>query len=316
MVSMACYNAISAGVDAGKMAKNAIYISFLAAIGQIFISIDIFSFLLEARSTESRGYSSLYTEPSFFGLATLMFCIIYIAPNKEPEKKISWLPLAIALTSIVALSQSSLAILILLTAILLYLGVNLSIKNTFLLSAIVFSVVVAGLLVVEESDSRVLNVMSLFFKNPQQILLIDASISERAMHLYLSFKGAADNFLMPNGFYKFHDLMVAEMAVNEYFWWGWPSNKIMSGIGSGIYEIGFVSLITPVVLIILSIENRYSRGLLVLVGLTPILIYLNAINYASPYLSILIGVLACRLKKNDKGLSKGGNISASQLLKI
>ena len=162
-----------------------------------------------------------------------------------------------------------------------------------------------------------LKVINLILKNPQEILLVDASISERVMHLYLSFKGSVTNFFMPNGFYKFHDLMVAEMAVNEYFWWAWPSNKIMSGIGSGIYEIGLVSLITPIILISLSLKNGYNNGILVIIIATPILVYLNAINYASPYFSILIGVLAFGVRniKHNK-FCKIENISTSQLMRI
>lgn len=297
LVSMACYKVIDLGVDMGKIAENSIYISFMAALAQSLISIDVFSFLLQSRTTDSRGYNSLFAEPSFFGMATFIFCIVYYVANSSSEKKISSLPIVTSIISIILLSQSSLVILILIITMLLYLLVNLNLKNTALLIAMILIVVTAGVLIAEGSDSRALKVINLILTNPQDILLIDASISERVMHLYLSLKGSVNNFLMPNGFYDFHDLMIKEMAANQYFWWAFPSNKIMSGIGSALFEIGLISLITPGILILLSIKNKYNKGLLVFVMIAPILIYSNAINYASPYLSILIGVLAYGVKR-------------------
>ena len=298
MVAMACYRAIFVGVAIGKLARDAIYISFIGALTQKFISINFFSYLLQSRSTESRGYNSLFAEPSFFGMATLMFCIIYIASNKIIGTKNSWLPLAVGFISITLLSQSALVILILLVTISLYLLVDLRPKSLALLIFIIILITITSLFIEEGNDSRLMRVTYSILKSPQDILLIDASISERVMHVYLSVKGAAMNYFMPNGFYRFYDSILIEMNENQYFWWGEPSNKIMSGIGSALYEIGFVALITPWILVLLTVRNNFKRGFLIFSIATPIFIYSNAINFASPYFSILIGLLAYGSKKH------------------
>lgn len=297
LVSMACYKAIEVGVDVGEMAKHAIYISFFGGVAQKFFSIEIFSYLLQSRTTELRGYNSLFVEPSFFGMATMMFCLIHIVSNRISESKYSWLSLGVGFVSVVALSQSALAILILFAAISLSLMVTLSVRSVLLLVLFVALLIIAAMFITDGGDSRIINVMYLLLKNPEDILFMDASISERVMHVYLSIKGSVISFFMPNGFYKFYDLVLVEMSSNEYFWWGEPSNKIMSGIGSALYEIGFVALVTPWIFILLSVRNDLNRGLLMFLIVTPIFIYSNAINFASPYFSVLLGVLASGVKK-------------------
>ncbi|WP_416545679.1 hypothetical protein ACHEXK_09800 [Limnohabitans sp. DCL3] len=299
LISIACYKSICSGVDVGKLSKNVIYISFIAGLAQKFISTDVFSNLLHSRSTESRGYSSLYSEPSFFGMATLMFLLIYIISNIKIGKRCDWKPLFVGLLSIFMLSQSAISILILLVVSLLYCLLDLNRRNIIILIFWAVLLVMVLSLVVEETGSRTLNIINMFINSPQDILLIDASISERVMHIYLSIKGSINNYFMPSGFYKFIEIINNEMLVNEFFWWGESTNKIMSGIGSALFEIGIISLITPLVFISLAYKNNFNFNMLVLTSLLPILIYANAINFASPYFSILIGLLAFNLRGVD-----------------
>ena len=299
LISMATYKAILIGVDVIKFTKLSIFISFSGAIFQKLVAFNILDFFVKSRTTESRGYSSFFVEPSIFGLAMVMFCLIYIAAAISKNSKLSMWPLVLAILSIFLLSQSALAIFICLMIFGMYLISKISsIKGlVFAVSLIVMLFVFVNMFSYE-GESRMLTILNLIIESPFDILNIDASISERVFHVYLSIKQSILNGLIPHGFYSFSGEIINEQHYNKSFWWGEPTNKIMSGVGAMLFELGFPSLILPLMPMYLAFKIQENRMLFFIIAFSSILIYLNALTFANPYFAVLIAVLAVRKRNN------------------
>ena len=82
------------------------------------------------------------------------------------------------------------------------------------------------------------DLLYLMIDEPVNILYLDASICERFYHVMLPFFG----YGVPQGLSSFSDLIIKAQASFPSYWWGKPSNKVMSGIGAAFWELGFFSL--------------------------------------------------------------------------
>lgn len=234
------------------VAGNIAYI--FAALIQFFYNQHYLTFLVTPNSflDPSRGMSSLTPEPTFFAITLFFWSWIYlIIYDYRPNKLIIYL-LIINLLSIILLSKSTMVIVFLLVSTLFFLLKNIKKKKIFFLIFLsiflVFITLFSILTLYPESRfSRLTNIYTLIDGNVIEKLMIiinfDASINDRISNALFPYFGLFYNYGMPGGLDSFYDTSIYLSNKSEgYFWAGLGSNKILSFIGTFIYELGFISL--------------------------------------------------------------------------
>lgn len=282
-----------------KIDKYIIFMIYLwAAIGLVQWLIDprIFEFLVNTRTSDNRGVTSLAPEPSFYGLTILQMwlTLLLIQPQIALKRHIVML----CIFQIFILAQSTLAILVLGAVFLI-----------FTLTSIISSLsVLAGILtlflMIENevgANTRFFNLLGTFLNDPSQILYADGSISERFYHVFLSLKEAISSGLVPHGFDAFAEVIAQGQDQYDSYWWGEIVNKIMSGIGGAVFEIGWFSLIFFFVFYIyLSRYEIISHFHKLVIGIGIFCVLLNSVTFATPYFGIMIGIMAAQINASRK----------------
>jgi hypothetical protein len=234
------------------VAGNIAYIC--AALLQFFYNQHLLSFLVTPNSfiDPSRGVSSLTPEPTFFAITLFFWSWIYlIIYDYRPNKFIIYL-LFINLLTIILLSKSTMVIVFLLITTLFYLLKNIKKKKIlfliFLSIVLVFISLFSILTLYPESRfSQLTNIFMILDGNIIEKLIViinfDASINDRILNALFPYFGFFYNYGMPGGIDSFYDTSVyLSNKSGGYFWAGLGSNKILSFIGTFIYELGFISL--------------------------------------------------------------------------
>ena len=222
------------------------YIWLFAGALQVVFGKHVLSFLVHVRTTEDRGVTGLAPEPTFYGMFLFYLCwVLYLEKQKIPYK-IYRILVTLNLLFILFIAKSSMVILFLLIAIFLYAIFNLFsvrrlITTCILVSIISFTTIQYGSLL---EGTRVHKLSTMVVNAPLFIVKKDASINERASHIYFSFKSFFDSSGLPHGFHSFsHILLSGRYESDGFFWWGGNGNKVMSGVGTLLFELGWFSVL-------------------------------------------------------------------------
>jgi hypothetical protein len=166
-----------------------------------------------------RGVASLTPEPTFYGFFCLAFIIVFKTMNYKKY-------LYANLFGLVFLSFSSLAILCFAIYLTINFFIQMSLRNR------IYSILICGLITfvfldfISQSDLRLMVILDNFIENGFVIASMDESISGRLYHLVQPWQSFIDNLGLPHLFS------------------GLPNGdpRILSGFGSGIYELGVLFL--------------------------------------------------------------------------
>ncbi|WP_187411280.1 hypothetical protein [Saccharophagus sp. K07] len=216
-----------------------VFLYFGAAILQIIYGKDLFGGILQSRTTENRGVSSLANEPTLYALMCLLVGLIcHISRFPKRTKIIIYVLL---LLQIVFLARSSMALLVLVFWLFMYvLIVNPISAFYFLVVGAGIAWVVIGIL---PEDSRIFSLFRIILDSPLFLIQKDASVNERIAHLVLPVYASFDNYLFPQGFSSFSNVLGRrDELFGGVFFWGPNTNKIMSGFGAVLWEMGVVGL--------------------------------------------------------------------------
>jgi hypothetical protein len=204
-------------------------------------------------STISGGVWSLTPEHTFFGIVLFFFSwILLIIYDYKPPIKIAFL-VVINILSIFLLAKSSMVIVFLVATFcvfslrLLIIGQSLT---KFLIIAIASSIFIygyimlfpgsrfAGIVVLDSQvDGGVIGKIS-------QVIRTDGSINDRLLNVIFPYYGIVLNYGLPGGLHSFYDLsLILVEYFDGFFWAGLGSNKILSFIGSFVYELGVIGVI-------------------------------------------------------------------------
>ena len=201
----------------------------------------------------SGGVMSLTPEHTFFGIVLFFFSwILLIIYDYKPPIKIAFLVL-INILSIFILAKSSMVIVFLLvSAFVFFIG---SIKQKvnpikILIIPIVLFIILFAFLEIFPG-SRFADLIQIagrdgvgLFGQLSAIIHSDASINDRLLNVVFPYYGIVLNHGIPGGLHSFSDLsLILVEYFNGYFWAGLGSNKILSFIGSFIYELGVIGVI-------------------------------------------------------------------------
>ena len=229
----------------------------LVGMVQTYIYPYFLTFLLNGGGrgidSESRGVTSLATEPGMYGLITLL--LLGIAIINYPLKKIWWI-IVLLIFQLLLLAQSATALLTLVVAFGGFLTVKLLMFNrravVYGLAVMILGVVTFNLTYETLKEQRIYQLGAELTENPKLFLAADGSVSERFMFVYYSFKGMVDNNFLPRGYNKFNDYMQAEFVKprgeftslllsftrDDY-------TRILCGLGSVFFQLGIFGIGIP-----------------------------------------------------------------------
>lgn len=262
-----------------------------------YFGLDLTSALIASRTTSLRGVTSLTTEPTFYGIYLFFISWIYYSKYSGDIPNFIYYIILCNIIAIVFLAQSSMIILYLLIGAILYFSKSRNIK----LLIKYFILLIAGLLLIPFLDglfeSRVLIFINYLISNPLAFFSDDASANQRLSHVILPIYASYLKFFMPGGFHGFIiDVESAAISFNNYFYFSYVGDKIMSWIGSLVYELG----VSGIVVIILLIFNIYKKSSSFLFEkMLFFLILFSAIPVAFP-LTYMLYVLMIKTNKNIK----------------
>ncbi len=273
--------------------KWSIYILFCVGFIQTFLIKDFLSFLLPRINTSSgRGVVGLAPEPTTYGIMCLF--LMFICYLYKPKKMVFYQMLL--LIQILIFAKSGTIVILLMIWGILYICFFFSIKRLVLgLLMLSFSFVWLTPFLVH---TRMYKIVNLLITDPQFLFIKDMSGSARFFHVFFSVLGALQNFLIPNGFssyaaYLSENLIYYPTYIQQSLLFNGITDKVMSGYGAALFEMGFVGLIFPIVLWFLLKRFFASniRAFLMMSVVITVTIFC-AIPLAFPYIGFLYGFLA------------------------
>ena len=288
-----------------KLFKGVIYTWFFIGTIQLLIYPDFMSFLTPRGDStltmeSGRGIVCLAPEPTFYGLTCLIFGIIaYLNFKDKSDIKIIYSLIAIQLF---LYSRSSLVIFLLMATGGLYLLLVVFSKKKYFLKVLVGCIVsgIIGIALINYfSDTIVTNrfgmLLLILLENPESFLILDASVNERFIHVFFPLYGFVEHWGLPHGYGMFPNFMERCMntegfqhLISDYVQNRETPTRIMSGLGSILYELGIAGLLLIVVLY--DVINQLTNGKTKIILLFVILaILLNAIPFSNPLIPFLIG---------------------------
>jgi hypothetical protein len=219
---------------------NVIYLA--AGILQQLFGPTVTGTLTVVRTTADRGVPSLAVEPTYFGILLLFFSwLLYVANDYRPRRA-DFALVAANVLFVLFVSRSSMAVLFMMVAILLALVYAFRLR--------VFALMLAGALVVGVGYVLFLRatrigtlVRIVADEGFLGLVRADASVNSRVAHAVFSWHGAVADFFVPHGFSGFADTFGAmRERYGGFFWYGEPTNAIMSYAGAFVFELGWVGL--------------------------------------------------------------------------
>jgi hypothetical protein len=271
---------------------NIIYLTF--GIYQIFSNGIALDFVAQ-RTTFGRGVPSLTPEPTFFAIYLFYLNWIYYFIYRQNNNKLIIIIIIINILAIIFLAQSSMVLLFLIIGFSLVLLSKFSIK----LALISISILSASYVLINNFDienSRILTFVHFLITNPLSYFTFDASANQRLSHIILPIHAAFDNFMIPSGFHSFlSDVQISGQKYNDFFYFDYVGDKIMSWIGSLIYEFGVSGIL---IIYILYVKMRNNNELQLYEVTLFFIVLLSAIPLAFPLVYMLFVLLS------DKNLKK------------
>lgn len=264
----------------------------ILGLAQAFIDPDIgTAFLADARTTKGRGVVSFAVEPGFYG-AMMFFVLLVLMAEKREVSTVGFL----CVLQIVFLAQSSVTLVALLipAAIYLLLKMNVLVKSPYFWGGPFVLLILSPSIFQYFEGSRIGALVSILAEDPELLIIADESGNQRAASIYISISGALDNYLVPQGFDAY--LKYAQSVAWEFrsiFFSISESDRIMSGYGAALFELGIFGLILPVVITIAIFchfgRDEWQRA--VVMSAATHAIMFTAIPMALPAVGFLIGHL-------------------------
>lgn len=283
-------------------------IVWLVGAGLELIYPGIFISIVDERTTADRGVTSFAPEPTFFAIYLFFNSwMLLIGTDYRPNFKTKVL-LLLNVAAIFGVSMSSMGALFLFFAGLVsvsYYFLRFRIKWSTLIKMTAFVMLGFPALnffvsFLEGSDTRLLKLVNmLIVSNPLDLFFMDASMNSRLSHVVFSIHGFFYNFGLPGGFYSFGEVSNQLTGFyRDYFWYGIGSNKIMSWVGSFLFELGFFGLLFLIVLVAKIYDNTRRRWHEIVLLF---ILLLSAIPLAFTLIPMLMATLVVTKKSSQQG---------------
>ncbi len=262
----------------------------LVGLIQTFTNPRVFSAFVVVRTTADRGVTGLSPEPTFYGLVLLLLSWIFLVESDyRPSQR--WrllLFVNVAFIMLVAKSAMAMALVLLLLLGYVILGATRLRGFIYVCGFLVLVLIAASIVYERYPDWRVFRIITALVENPLLAIKADASVNERFAHLVFSFYGAVINNGIPGGFHTFSEFnSLARAAYGGLFWFGEDTDKIMSGIGAVVYELGWFSLIFFALVAFCALSrDRWRISIFHLIGFLGL--FSSALSVAFPLVPIFL----------------------------
>ena len=253
IMSFSTYLMVKRGLFQPRWLIYFIWIWLIVALIQQFVSLDFGNNLL-IRSTlldiGKRGVYSLATEPSFYGtMCIYMFMVLDILwRNNYLPRKIGIRYQVLLLAQALILAQSFTAV----TLFSVYLGAAVISRFSFkhisravAIIAIIFYIVVS---IQYFQNTRIMGLINLLSRTPTLLLERDESSRDRAYSIYAPLYGFYESLPLAygHGTESYTDFLLEHADISSKLTFGAIHNgRIMSGMGSAFFELGFVGAMIP-----------------------------------------------------------------------
>ncbi len=266
-----------------------------------------FSFVNQRNVDEIRGSSSLAPEATFFAIFLFFSSWILIETKNFAMSKNIKILLFLNFLAVLFIAKSSMVFLfyiITITSFLVsnffYIFIDLKFLKKEVSSFVIFLIIIFLVFIIFKIffyNTRLFFFIEQFF-NSQSILEIiktDASVNSRVESVYFSVIGSLKNYLLPGGLDTFVEMRkeILNSMENEIFYNRVESNKIMSWIGSIIYELGIFGIII-ITLFFKAIYRNFKGSLFYLATL--IIILFSAIPVAFSLIPMLFSLVVYNKK--------------------
>jgi len=240
--------------------------------------------------TDERGVISLANEPSYFALHLILFTLILVIISDKNDKY-----KYITLACCVLIAQNAVGVIYSGLLILILSKKRINAKQVFLTFSTIgiLFLLIIGYFKFNPNSRLVFLLSSIIFSGETPIYLKDISLNIRFAHLYLSVKAFFLDFFLPHGVNSWKDYYVNEVIKNPNLFieplyrLNISNGKIVTMIGSFLYEIGFLSFYYFYFFwnIVKTKKEMKKIGILILIFST------NGLNLSNPLFCFLLGVL-------------------------
>ncbi len=252
-----------------------------------------------------RGVVSLSPEPSHYGMFCVLVLVLLMTNRMRISgREVSFLGLLL-LIQILLFARSAMAavMLALLATLIVVTSVFSPRRFTYVL---VLSSIVAltlwGLVALEVMDlegSRMWQLTQALWDNPWLVVLTDASVNDRMMHIYFSFLGFVENWGLPHGYGRWDSYLAAVTPQYSEMVIELSGGRIMSAYGAAVFELGVPGLLVPLAITIAIVRYyRSSPATAVTVSLFLHAVLLTAVPLATPLVGLLVGYFAYHSRVN------------------
>ena len=270
---------------------------------QRFVARSAFDWLIsDARTTATRGVIGLAPEPTFYATSILLILLWRSLFGLRP-----W-HVMIGLFVVLALASSSQVALIFAAAVAAFVLTSL-VRPKFFGWALSVTIVGAGvvlLFALALPASRLGALLNLIGQHPKLVLL-DQSINDRAVQIFACLSSIYRNSFLPAGL----DTDVWLTFVNrvrldfpDIFWSPQFADRIMSGLGAVIYQLGFLASIFIGILVLSISRLNIDWQFKIIWGWIFILVIFTAIPLGQPMLGAVLGALAYKSVPNPRNIPK------------
>ena len=259
-------------------------------------SPEVVNLFAARRTTQDRGVTSLAPEPTFFSVYLFFSIWIMLEANKFLINKVVFFLVLINVAGIFLLAKSLMIGLFVVVSVCFMIWYQLKPFMFVLRGFVWIFILLFGVFFISLIDwnlfisSRIVKVVIRFLENPSLIdmMLDDASINQRVEAVVMSLHGSLYHYLLPAGFDTFtmtRDRIT--VLYDDFFWYPTSSNKILSWMGSVVYELGIFGIVMLIAFVIISYQGHHiSRLSLTLLGI----ILLSAVPLAFPLVPMLLAL--------------------------
>ncbi|MFN4088542.1 MAG: hypothetical protein ACK4QW_05780 [Alphaproteobacteria bacterium] len=273
-----------------RLLAAAVYVWFAVGLVQAAADRRFFTGLVsEARTTLDRGVTALATEPSHY--ATVASFLLLLLFMRGRERSLAGF---LCLVQIVFLAQSAQVALLLAVAVAVY-GIVMARPAFFLAGLLAPLALLAAWslgIALQAGGVRILELLMLLMDDPALLVLADPSGNQRLAAIFFAFKGFLDHAFLPGGLADFGAYMGEQIRGGAWpLFFTDPTERILSGYGAALYELGLFGLTVPLVAGLGLF--RYFRGsarhaLVASALLHPLM--LTAVPLALPLVGLTIGL--------------------------
>ncbi len=294
----------------GRGIYAAVWTWFTVGAIQTFVSRQFLTFLLaDARTSESRGVVALAPEPAMYGQVCLllMFAALMVLDGRRRT-----IAITVAVVQLVLFSRSSMAVLILLLwaggNVIRDLGARGGLRVAIPAALVAFAslqLLVAGA-IPGLQGSRLQTIARLALQDPRLLVSADESGAVRAASIIYAVAGFFSSWTIPYGFEAW-DAFTPTISYRFAFIPVVPGGyRPMSGYGSALFELGFIS-----VLVLVAVTGAFRQwfGSAWLRHWPTILTFhallFTSVPLATPLVGLILGV-ACAHLAGPKYSELGG----------